>query len=31
MRGEALQRQATRRQLVREMDRLAELLGLDEV
>lgn len=30
MRGEALQRQATRRQLIREIDRLAELLGLDE-
>jgi MerR family transcriptional regulator/heat shock protein HspR len=30
MRGEALQSQATRRQLIREIDRLAEMLGLDE-
>ncbi|HYB97497.1 MAG TPA: MerR family transcriptional regulator [Vicinamibacterales bacterium] len=29
MRPSALQRQATRRQLVREMDQLAELLGLN--
>ena len=29
MRGEALQSQATRRQLIREIDRLAEKLGLD--
>ena len=30
MRGEALLSQATRRQLIREIDRLAERLGLDE-
>jgi MerR family transcriptional regulator/heat shock protein HspR len=30
MRGEALQSQATRRQLIREIDRLAEKLGLDQ-
>ena len=31
MRGEALQSQATRRQVIREIDRLAALLGLDEI
>src|SRR5262245_16773386 len=31
MRGERLQSQAIRRQLIREIDRLSELLGLDEV
>lgn len=31
MRGSAFQRQATRRQLVRELDRLAALLGLDGI
>ena len=30
MRGERRQSQAIRRQLIREIDRLAELLGLDE-
>jgi MerR family transcriptional regulator/heat shock protein HspR len=30
MRGEALQSQSIRRQLIREIDRLAEKLGLDE-
>lgn len=31
MRGEGLQSQATRRQVVREIDRLVALLGLDQV